>query len=32
MDDLAKLIELLDEKENLLRELGKRADLFSKLI
>jgi len=31
MDDLAKLIDLLDEKEKILRKLGKDVDLFSEL-
>lgn len=31
MDDLEKLITLLDEKEKLLRSLGKRVDLLSEL-
>ncbi len=31
MDDLEKLITLLDEKEKLLRSLGKRVNLFSEL-
>ena len=31
MDDLSKLIDLLDEKEKLLRKLGIKADLFSEL-
>jgi len=31
MDDLERLVTLLDEKEKLLRSLGKRANLFSEL-
>jgi translation initiation factor 2 alpha subunit (eIF-2alpha) len=31
MDDLAKLIDLLDEKEKILRKMGKDVNLFSEL-
>ena len=31
MDDLQKLVSLLDEKEKLLRKLGIEADLFAEL-
>lgn len=31
MDDLEKLLNLLDEKERLLKELGKDVDLFEEL-
>ena len=31
MDDLEKLIRLLDEKEKLLKKLGVQVDLFSEL-
>jgi len=31
MDDLAKLVKLIDEKEKLLKELGKEANLFAEL-
>ena len=31
MDDLAKLVSLLDEKEKLLKELGKEVDLFAEM-
>ena len=31
MDDLERLISLLDEKEELLKSLGKRVNLFSEL-